>query len=158
MKKTLAVIAVAVLFGAASASAGEKKLLYFNPELVAGLGATKDHGSGDVYTPHLAVGGTLFSLDKSGNIGFIGAGYALDLYDFQHHDGRLRDLARESSGNDFLGGFGTAGFFTCIPVRVGPLAYQFSWSRHVRSFGQDRGRLHLITLDILGFVRLYKTP
>src|SRR5687767_461349 len=115
----LVVIAVVMFMGTAQAGEG-KKLLYFNPKPIAGFGVTFDHGSGDKATAHLGGGATLFSLDHGGLVGLLGSGYNLDFYDFQHHDAPIRDLAADSSGENPLGGTGTTGFFTIIPVRVGP--------------------------------------
>ncbi len=161
MKFTKLLVAMVVLFvtlaGTLSATAGERKVLYFNPKLIAGVGGTIDRGPGDNGTFHLGAGGMLFSLDRNGLVGLLGLGYGVDFYDFQHHDGALRDLARDSSGAGLLGGGAATGFLAIIPVRVGPFVYEFTWSNHVRSFGRDRGRLHLIKLDIIGFIRLYRS-
>jgi hypothetical protein len=153
----VAALAAAMLLAAGFASADDHKALYFNPKLVAGLGPTLGktyHESGNTEF-HVSVGATLLSLDRAGHIGFLGAGTALNVYGFSLDPAELRDLSRQDGGG--LTGYANV-VGTIVPVRIGPLAYQFSWSGHVRSLGRDRGRLHLITLDVLGLIRLVTDP
>jgi hypothetical protein len=86
------------------------------------------------------------------HVGLVGGGFVLDFYDHAAYSAVGRDRARDPSGP--LGGATAIGFFTFIPLRAGPLTYQFSISGHVRSAGLDRGRIHLVTVDIFGAKRL----
>jgi hypothetical protein len=147
---------VAILLTAPSYAAGLK--LRLDPELLTGIGGT----FGKVYSEtgnasfHLSGGGTFFTLDQGGHIGLLGVGAALDLYDFSGNSADIRDLSREDGGYAGLSGyFNWVG--TIIPIRIGPLAYQFSWNPHVKSLGYDRGRLHMFTFDILGCIRLVRS-
>ena len=130
--------------------------LRFDVELVAGLGPT----FGKVYSEtgntsfHLTAGATLFCLDRNCHIGLLGAGTAIDFYDFSLHSAEVRDLSKNDGGSLGLSGYANV-VGTIIPVRFGPLAYQFSWNK-VTSFGVNRGRLHLFTIDVLGWIRVYK--
>jgi hypothetical protein len=129
----------------------------FDVEPVVGFGPTlgKVYSETGNVSTHLSAGFTLFNLDKNGHIGLLGAGVAIDFYDFSMHQAGVRDLSRADGGYWGFAGYANA-VGTIIPIRVGPLAYQFSWNKHVKSFGLDRGRLHMITLDIIGLIRLNK--
>lgn len=162
MKKLLLALALIGL-SAAPVHAGHRKLLYFKPGLVLGFGDTEDREpSGhkdDRSTFHIATGVMLFSVDRQGIFALGGVGGVIDFYDYQHSDAALRDRMRNSSGSysgNFIGGDAATPVITIIPVRVMCFEYQFSVSKHVRSAGVDRGRLHMLTFDVAGFIRALK--
>jgi len=118
----------------------------FDPNFGVGLGATRDshYGNGNA---HLGAWATLLSRgsDNNGYIHLMGIGLVLDLYDFANHPSEVRDISRSDSGV-----YATL-VWTFVPVQVGPFAYQFSLSNNVHSFGLNRGRLHMLTLDFTYF-------
>lgn len=162
MKKLFGLMTAAVLFAASAVPVDAKEFgrignlhVYFDVKPMAGVGATLDHGSGDRWTVHAAAGATLFALDRHGDIGVLGPGIGFDFYDFQHHDGRLRDLSRLTAGGEFGGGTTLAVVPTLVVARVGPLTWHYSFSRGVETFGVKRGRAHFFTFDVLAAVRMY---
>ncbi|MEK7637916.1 MAG: hypothetical protein AAB375_00615 [Patescibacteria group bacterium] len=153
----LLVAVVAVTIGTVAADAGEKKVLYLNIKPFVGLGGTisrttNETGNGEF---HLTGGYTLLSLDKKGHIGLLGVGTAVNFSDFSANSAEIRDASRADGGYWGLAGY-TNVVGTIVPIRIGPVAYQFSWNGHVKSLGRDRGRLHLITLDVVKLVRLMR--
>jgi len=126
-------------------------------EPVAGFGATRD----EVFkngTFNINAGVTLLTIDKNKHIGFVGVGVVGDLYDYASHSAEIRDQSRLTSGFGFFGGMLPTTFVSVIPIRIGPFTYQFSLSKHIKSHGLDRGRLHIFTFDIIGWIRLSRVP
>ena len=117
-------------------------LFRFDPHFGVGLGATRDsrHGNGNAHlgawVPFLSRGN-----DNTGYIRLLGIGFMLDLYDFANHPAEVRVVSRSDPGV-----YATP-VWTFMPVQIGPLAYQFSIGNNARSFGLNRGRLHMLTLD-----------
>jgi hypothetical protein len=112
------------------------------PQPVAGFGlAAKESGSGGSGALHLGIGFTLFSPDEKGIVGLAGLGFNVESY----RDRWAESPYERANEIKFM--------LTVIPIRVGPLCYEFSWSKHVQAFGHDRGRVHVIKLDIPGFIR-----
>lgn len=152
MRKTVLGGLVGILILARTAGAGDLRLDF---EPIVGFGGTFGGTLGDA-TFNLNAGATFFTVDQERHTGFLGVGVVLDLYDFEGHPGEIRDPADHTSGFDFGGGSLTTVFVTFVPIRLGPFTYQVSLSEHVKSWGLDRGRVHLLTLDVLEVVRLVK--
>ena len=114
-----------------------------DPDWGIGVGVTGDseYRNG---TPHFGGWVTPLRLGKQKYIRFAGLGVAFDLYDFSNHPADVRDLNRSENGFSFY----LNGVLTFVPVQAGPFAYQFTISNDIYSLGVNRGRLHMLTVDL----------
>ena len=110
-----------------------------------GFGATGDseHWNG---TAH--VGGWVTPIQVGNNryIRFAGIGLVFDVYDFANHPAEVRDMSRDGAGL-FL-----TPTLTFVPIQLGPFLYQFSLGNDVKTFGLNRGRLHMVSWDFKSFL------
>lgn len=115
--------------------------LKFDVDWGIGLGGTIDseHGNG---TPHLGGWFTTLKIRKASYVRLAGIGLVFDFYDFANHSDPIRTLSRSDDSGYYM-----TPVWTFIPVQFGPIFYQFSFDGDVQSFGLNRGRLHMISVD-----------
>jgi len=129
-------------FGACFLGRDENCTFKFDPIFGVGIGVSMNSQGYSNGTFHF--GGWWLPL-RFGYLRFAGLGLICDIYDFGNHSGVTRDWARNEGSYLNME-------WTFMPVRFGPLAYQFTWDSNVHSLGFNRGRLHMISFDFVGLM------